>query len=90
MNRETLTLVAVVVALASVFYLYKELKKTNSDIQSCKTFSQALAQQLTQTPVYDTKPKKQVSFQRPVAAPAAHPTSSSEDEEPVGEEETDN
>lgn len=58
MNRETLTLVAVVVALASVFYLYKELKKTNSDVMSCKTYSQALAQQLTQTPVRETKPKQ--------------------------------
>ena len=56
-NRETLTLVAVVVALASVFYLYKELKKTNSDVMNCKTFSQALAQQITQPPVNEAKPK---------------------------------
>ena len=58
LNRETLTLVAVVIALASVFYLYKELKKTNTDVMNCKTFSQALAQQITQTPVRETKPKQ--------------------------------
>ena len=91
-NRETLTLAAIVVALASVFYLYKELKKTNNDIQSCKTFSQALAQQLTHTPVHDTKPAKQVSFQRPVAtsapAPAPAPAAEAADEE--SEDEVDN
>jgi hypothetical protein len=58
LNRETLTLVAVVIALASVFYLYKELKKTNTDVMNCKTFSQALAQQITQPPVRETKPKQ--------------------------------
>ena len=58
LNRETLTLAAVVIALASVFYLYKELKKTNTDVMNCKTFSQALAQQITQTPVRETKPKQ--------------------------------
>lgn len=64
LNRETLTLVAVVIALASVFYLYKELKKTNTDVMNCKTFSQALAQQITQAPVRETRPKqkKQVTI----------------------------
>jgi hypothetical protein len=64
LNRETVTLIAAVIALASAFYLYKELKKTNADVTSCKTFSQALAQQITQTPVNDTIPKqkKQVTI----------------------------
>ena len=76
LNRETLTLVAVVIALASVFYLYKELKKTNTDVMNCKTFSQALAQQITQTPVRDTRPKqkKQVTIKE-------EPTEIEEDED---------
>ena len=80
LNRETLTLVAVVIALASVFYLYKELKKTNTDVMNCKTFSQALAQQITQTPVRETKPKqkKHVTIKE-------EPTEIEEDEEEEAE-----
>jgi len=80
LNRETLTIVAVVIALASVFYLYKELKKTNTDVMNCKTFSQALAQQITQTPVRETrsKQKKHVTIKE-------EPTEIEEDEEEEAE-----
>ena len=37
-NRETMMLAALLVALATCFYLFNENKKTKSDIQSFKTF----------------------------------------------------
>ena len=37
-NRETMILAALVVALATCFYLFNEHKKTKSDIETFKTF----------------------------------------------------
>lgn len=61
LNRETLVTLAIVVALTATFYLYKELKQTNQDVLSCKTYSQTLASQLvsmSQAPVDDTKKQR--------------------------------
>ena len=63
LDRETLTVAAIAVALAGTFYLYKELKQTNQDVLNCKTYTQTLATQLvslSQAPVDDTKKRRKV------------------------------
>ena len=46
MNRETMTMVAIVVALAAIFYMYQESQKMKKDISECKTASVGLAHRL--------------------------------------------
>ena len=48
-NRDTLVTIAIMIALASTFYLYKELKQTNQDVLNCKTYSQTLSSQIALT-----------------------------------------
>ena len=64
LDRETLTVAAIAVALAGTFYLYKELKQTNQDVVDCKNYTQTLALQLSsQAPVDDVKKyKKKVAI----------------------------
>ena len=64
LDRETLTVAAIAVALAGTFYLYKELKQTNQDVVDCKNYTQTLALQLSsQAPVDDVKKyKKKVTI----------------------------
>jgi hypothetical protein len=63
MNRETLSVVGVVLALAVCFYLYKELQKVQKDVSSAKAGYSSIISALT--PVNDTKPK----VMHPVAVP---------------------
>ena len=46
LNRETMTMVAIVVALAAIFYMYQESQKMKKDISECKTASVGLAHRL--------------------------------------------
>ncbi|MDB4588383.1 hypothetical protein N9095_00225 [bacterium] len=46
LNKETMTMVAVVVALAAVFYMYQESQKMKKDISECKNASVGLAHRL--------------------------------------------
>jgi hypothetical protein len=67
LDRETITMAAIAIALAGTFYLYKELKQTNQDVLHCKNYSQTLANQLTSlsshAPVDDVKKyKKKVTI----------------------------
>jgi hypothetical protein len=66
LDRETITMAAIAIALAGTFYLYKELKQTNQDVLTCKNYSQTLANQLSslsQAPVDDVKKyKKKVTI----------------------------
>ena len=52
-DRETMTIVAVVVALAAVFYMYQDSQKMKKDISECKSASVGLASRLAtvQAPV---------------------------------------
>ena len=45
-NRENVTMVAIVVALAAIFYMYQESQKMKKDISDCKTASVGLAHRL--------------------------------------------
>ena len=49
-DRETLTLVAVIVAIAASLYLYKEFTKTKSDIEGIKNFCNTIVQAHTPPP----------------------------------------
>ena len=55
LNRETLSVVGIVLALAVCFYLYKELHKVQKDVSSTKAGYASIISALT--PVNDTKPK---------------------------------
>jgi hypothetical protein len=64
LNKETMMMAAVIVALAATFYMYKELQKTKQDVQGLTTNSQSLGTQfvnLTKALARDTheqeKPK---------------------------------
>lgn len=48
MNKETLMMVAVAVALFATFYMYKELQKTKQDMQGLATNGQELGKQFTE------------------------------------------
>lgn len=47
-NKETMMMVAVVVALLATFYMYKELQKTKQDVQGLATNSQKLDSQFSE------------------------------------------
>jgi hypothetical protein len=56
-NKETMMMVAVVVALLATFYMYKELQRTKQDVQGLATNGQKLDTQfseLTQALANDT------------------------------------
>ena len=46
LNRETMTMVAIVIALAAIFYMYQESQKMKKDISECKTVSVGLSHRL--------------------------------------------
>ena len=47
-NKETMMMVAVVVALLATFYMYKELQKTKQDVQGLATNGQKLDSQFSE------------------------------------------
>ena len=47
MNRETLMMVATIVAIAGVIFLFKEMNKAKQDVESLKNFSAHLIQRLS-------------------------------------------
>ena len=47
-NKETMMMVAVVVALLATFYMYKELQKTKQDVQGLTTNGQKLDSQFSE------------------------------------------
>lgn len=63
MNRETMTMAAIFVALAVCFYLFNENKKTKAEIASFKTLINKPAPQPVQPPV--KKSAKKVEFAEP-------------------------
>ena len=60
LNRETFVTLAIVVALAAIFYLYKELKQTNQSVSHL--VSQSLSSQsvsISRAPPIDNNTNKQ-------------------------------
>ena len=49
-DRETLTIVAVIVCIAATVYMYKEFTKSKSDIESIKNFCNKIVQAHTPPP----------------------------------------
>ena len=47
MDRETLMMVATVVAIAGVIFLFKEMNKAKQDVENLKNFSAHLVQRLS-------------------------------------------
>jgi len=46
LNKETMMMVAVIVAVVATFYMYKELQKTKQEVHGLTTNSQKLGTQL--------------------------------------------
>jgi len=46
MDRETLMMIATIVAIAGVIFLFKEMNKAKQDVESLKNFSAHLIQRL--------------------------------------------
>lgn len=69
-NRETVTMVAIVVALAAIFYMYQESQKMKKDISDCKTASVGLAHRLASVQA----PAREANGEGPSAKDTAPPT----------------
>ena len=54
-DRETMTIVAVVVALAATYLLYKEVQTTKKDVKECKDFAIGMSNRLAPAPAHDVK-----------------------------------
>lgn len=59
MDRETLMMVATIVAIAGVIFLFKEMNKAKQDVENLKNFSAQLIQKLS-TPMPTPRPSPQV------------------------------
>jgi cbb3-type cytochrome oxidase subunit 3 len=69
MDRETLMMIATIVAIAGVIFLFREMNKAKTDVENLKNFSAHLVQRLS-TPE-----------SRPVAEPEPEPETESKTEE---------
>ena len=47
MDRETLMMIATIVAIAGVMFLFKEMNKAKQDVENLKNFSAHLVQRLS-------------------------------------------
>jgi len=56
MDRETLMMIATIVAIAGVIFLFKEMNKAKADVENLKNFSAHLVQRLSAPePVHEVK-----------------------------------
>jgi hypothetical protein len=65
-DRETMTMVAVVIALAAVFYMYQDSQKMKKEISECKSASVGLANRLATVQA----PAREVTVTRKPPPPA--------------------
>jgi hypothetical protein len=56
MDRETLMMIATIVAIAGVIFLFKEMNKAKQDVENLKNFSAHLVQRLS-APVPEKEPE---------------------------------
>ena len=47
MDRETLTMIATIVAVAGVIFLFREMNKAKQDVENLKNFSAQVVQRLS-------------------------------------------
>jgi hypothetical protein len=57
MDRETLMMIATIVAIAGVIFLFKEMNKAKQDVDNLKNFSAHLIQRLS-APVQEVENEK--------------------------------
>jgi cbb3-type cytochrome oxidase subunit 3 len=69
MDRETLMMIATIVAIAGVIFLFREMNKAKTDVENLKNFSAHLVQRLS------------APEPRPVAEPETEPEPKSKTEE---------
>ncbi len=69
MDRETLMMIATIVAIAGVIFLFREMNKAKADVENLKNFSAHLVQRLS------------APEPRPVSAPEPETETPSEAEE---------
>ena len=50
MDRETLTMIATIVAIAGLIFLFREMSKAKADVENLKNFSAHLVQRLSAPP----------------------------------------
>jgi len=60
MDRETLMMVATIVAIAGVIFLFREMNKQKQDVDNLKNFSAQLIQKLSTPPMPMSSPAPQV------------------------------
>jgi len=63
MDRETLMMIATIVAIAGVIFLFREMNKAKQDVENLKNFSAHLVHRLSvpeprPEPVNETEPEK--------------------------------
>ena len=51
MDRETLMMIATIVAIAGVIFLFKEMNKQKQDLEGLKNFSSTLIQRVPEAPM---------------------------------------
>ena len=66
MDRETLMMIATIVAIAGVIFLFKEMNKAKQDVENLKNFSAHLVHRLSApeakpTPEPETETEKEVA-----------------------------
>ena len=60
MDRETLMMIATIVAIAGVIFLFKEMNKAKHDVENLKNFSAHLVQRLSAPePVPQKEPERE-------------------------------
>jgi cbb3-type cytochrome oxidase subunit 3 len=57
MDRETLTMIATIVAIAGVIFLFREMNKAKADVENLKNFSAHLVQRLSAPPPPEPQPE---------------------------------
>ena len=57
MDRETLMMVATIVAIAGVVFLFREMNKTKEDVDNLKNFSTQLVKKLSAPPPLPVTPQ---------------------------------
>lgn len=75
MDRETLMMIATIVAIAGVIFLFREMNKAKADVDNLKNFSAHLVQRLS------------APEPRPVSAPVPEPETETPSEAEEKEEE---
>ena len=59
MDREMLTMIATIVAVLGVVFLFREMNKAKKDVESLKNFSAQLVHSLSEPPVQEQEQEQE-------------------------------